>query len=174
MFFARAEDGQIDAIAALVNSAYRGQSAQAGWTHEGERLAGQRTDPATLRADLAAKPGAMILTLSDAPDGPVVACVWLEPLGGPAWTLGMLTVSPTRQDGQLGRRLLDACEAHVRAEGGQSLKITVIAGRDTLIAWYERRGFQLTGDEEPFPYGDERFGRPLTDDLKFLVMKKRL
>lgn len=174
MYLARAEDGHLDAIATLVNSAYRGQSAEAGWTHEARLLGGQRTDADSLRADLAARPEAAILTLSDTEGGAAVASVWLEPLGDTAWSLGMLAVSPTRQDGQLGRALIESCEAYARTRGGKTMKMTVIAGRDSLIAWYQRRGYALTGAEEPFPYGDERFGMPLTDDLKFLVLQKPL
>jgi hypothetical protein len=52
--------------------------------------------------------------------------------------------------------------------------MTVIFLRTTLIAWYERRGYRLTGEIEPFPYGDERHGRPLRDDLHFVVLEKHL
>jgi hypothetical protein len=52
--------------------------------------------------------------------------------------------------------------------------MTVVHLRDALIAWYERRGYILTGEVEPFPYGDERFGRPLRDDLHFVVLEKEI
>jgi len=52
--------------------------------------------------------------------------------------------------------------------------MTVLNVRDALIKWYERRGYVLNGETEPFPYGDERFGRPLRDDLHFIVLEKSL
>ena len=52
--------------------------------------------------------------------------------------------------------------------------MTVVWVRDALIAWYQRRGYSLTGETEPFPYGDERFGRPLRDDLHFVVLEKEI
>jgi hypothetical protein len=52
--------------------------------------------------------------------------------------------------------------------------MTVVNVRDILIAWYERRGYKLTKEIRPFPYGDERFGRPLRDDLYFVVLEKDL
>ena len=52
--------------------------------------------------------------------------------------------------------------------------MTVINVRDTLIAWYVRRGYALTGETEPFPYGDNRFGIPRRDDLHSVVLRKRL
>jgi len=52
--------------------------------------------------------------------------------------------------------------------------MTVIVQRAELIAWYERRGYVRTGERKPFPYGDERFGLPLRDDLEFEVLRKAL
>jgi len=50
----------------------------------------------------------------------------------------------------------------------------VLNVRESLIAWYIRRGYTLTGETQPFPYGDERFGRPLRDDLHFVVLVKEI
>jgi hypothetical protein len=44
--------------------------------------------------------------------------------------------------------------------------------RNALIGWYLRRGHRKTGETEPFPYGDDRFGAPLRDDLSFLLLEK--
>ena len=52
--------------------------------------------------------------------------------------------------------------------------MTVIRQRDDLIAWYERLGYRWTGQTEPFPYGNERFGIPRRPDLEFLVLSKPL
>ena len=80
----------------------------------------------------------------------------------------------TRELDGIGRAMLEAAEAHARAQGGTSMQMTVISVRDTLIAWYQRRGYALTGETQPFPYDDERFGEPQRDDLAFVVMKKGL
>jgi hypothetical protein len=48
------------------------------------------------------------------------------------------------------------------------------AQRLDLIAWYQRRGYRLTGRSRPFPYGDERFGIPRRPDLSFVELAKRL
>ncbi len=167
------QDHELADIAALVNSAYRGELATKGWTSESYLLGGQRTDEASLRADLAAKPGSTILTFRDEAEKPY-ACAWVEPTDSSAWYVGMVTVSPLRQDGGLGRAMLEACETYARARGGKRMRMTVISVRDTLIAWYERRGYRLTGETQPFPYGDDRFGLPQRDDLAFVVMEKGL
>lgn len=166
-------DSDLDAVAALVNSAYRGETSRAGWTTEADYLDGQRTDAATLRADLAEAPGAALLTLRDGADGPILGTVWLEPAGDGAWYLGMLTVQPDLQARQLGRTVLEAAEAYAVERGATRIQMTVVQIRDTLIAWYERRGYARTGETRPFPYDDQRFGVPRRDDLAFIVMEKR-
>ncbi|MBA4013503.1 MAG: GNAT family N-acetyltransferase [Phenylobacterium sp.] len=174
MRFSPADPSELPVIAALVNSAYRGESSRQGWTTEADYLGGQRTDAQTLARDLAADPQAVVMTLRDEPDGPLLGCVWLEPTEGGAWYLGMLTVRPDLQDRQLGRTMLAAAEAHVRELGALRVRMTVIQIRDTLIAWYERRGYARTGETRPFPYADARFGRPARDDLEFIVLEKAL
>jgi ribosomal protein S18 acetylase RimI-like enzyme len=170
MYLAPATDGDLDEVAVLVNRAYR---ADEGWTNEASYLGGQRTSMETLRADLATAPEAVLLTLRDGRDGPLLGVVWLEPAGEDAWRLGMLSVRPDLQDRKLGRRLLEDAEAFAIARGARRIRMTVIAIRDTLIAWYERRGYRATGEREPFPYEDQRFGLPNRDDLDFVVLEKQ-
>jgi GNAT superfamily N-acetyltransferase len=85
----------------------------------------------------------------------------------------MLTVRPDLQDQQLGRRMLAAAEDVARESGARRLRLTVINVRDSLIAWYGRRGYSLTGETLPFPF-DGRFGIARRDDLSFLVLEKPL
>ena len=174
MHISIAGETDLDAIVELVNSAYRGDSSRRGWTTEADFLGGQRTDPATLRGDLAARGGATLLVMRDAPQGELLGTVWLEPRDAEVWYLGMLTVRPDRQGQQLGRRLLDEAESFARARGARRMRMSVIPLRDTLIAWYERCGYARTGESLPFPYGDERYGLPLRDDLRFDVYEKAL
>jgi ribosomal protein S18 acetylase RimI-like enzyme len=168
-----ATNADMDAIAALVNSAYRGDSSRAGWTTEADYLEGQRTDAERLREQLAATPGAVLLALRD-DDGALLGSVWLEPRGTDTWYLGMFTIRPDLQARGLGRTLLDASERFAMSRGARTMRISVIQLRGPLIAWYERRGFRATGETVPFPYGDERNGIPLRNDLQLLVFEKRL
>jgi len=174
MIYALAVEPDFPALVALVNSAYRGQGAQAGWTTEAGYIDGQRIDLDSLRQDLAAAPQAVLLTLRDVEDGPLLGCVWLEPdshaPGDGAWYLGMLTIRPDQQDRKLGAALLAHGEAYARDRGARRVRMTVVHLRDTLIAWYQRRGYALTGETKPFPVG-ERFGRP-QKALEFVVLEK--
>jgi ribosomal protein S18 acetylase RimI-like enzyme len=74
----------------------------------------------------------------------------------------------------LGNLLLGEAEGFARERGAHRMRMTVIHLRTALIAWYERRGYRQTGKTKPFPYGDERFGRPLRDDLYFAILEKDL
>ena len=166
-----ATHGDVDAVVALVERAYRGEASRAGWTTEADLLDGQRTDTAAL-AETIATPGSRII-LAEASDG-LVGSVLLKDEGGTAY-LGMFAVHPSLQGGGIGRRLLDEAERLVRTElASTAIRMTVIAQRPELIAWYERRGYRITGEREPFPSGDERFGQPKRNDLYFVVMKKAL
>ena len=165
---------ELAAVAALVNGAYRGEGSRQGWTTEADDIGGQRTDPAMLAADLAAAPGARLLVMRDEPGGPLLGCVWLEPAEPGVWYLGMLTVRPDLQDRQLGRTLLAAAERSAAGEGAARIRITVVSIRDTLIAWYQRRGYALTGETRPFPYDEPLFGVPKRPDLAFVVLEKAL
>ena len=169
-----AADADLPMLADFVNSAYRGGSSRLGWTTEADYIDGQRTDEAWLRDELAAKPGAMLLTLRDAPGGPLLGCVWLELEGPDVWYLGMFTVRPDLQNRGLGRTLLAEAEDAVRARGAKRMRLGVLNVRDILIGWYKRRGYAPTGETHPFPYGDTRFGIPLRDDLCFTMFEKQL
>lgn len=173
MVIAPAADGDLDSVAALVNSAYRGESSRRGWTTEADYIDGLRTDAQSLRAEMAEKPGAVMLAMRERESDPPLGCVWLEPAGHEAWYLGMLTVRPDLQDRGLGRQMLAGAEDYVRAQGARTMSMVVISIRDTLIAWYQRRGYKLTGETKPFPYGSQ-FGIARRDDLEFVVLEKAL
>ena len=164
--------GDHEDIVALTNWAYRGTGPQSSWTVE-SYLQGERITAEALRADLAAAPDAQLLVWRAAA-GELLGHVWLEPMEDGAWYLGLLSVRPDRQDRKLGRSLLAGAEAFARARGARRIRLTVINVRDTLIAWYERRGYGLTGEVRPFPYGDDRFGRPQRDDLSFVVLERAI
>jgi ribosomal protein S18 acetylase RimI-like enzyme len=160
MIIAPATQADIGDIVSLVNSAYRGERVQAGWTNEIGLLAGHRTDPGMVAEVLATGSGTILL-MRDQDEAAT-------------WHLAMLTVDPRRQAGGLGRALLSKAEDYVRLQGAARVRMTVIWLRDSLIAWYERRGYRRTGLIEPFPYGDERVGVPLRNDLHFVVLEKAL
>jgi ribosomal protein S18 acetylase RimI-like enzyme len=136
------------ALKDLLEAAYRGDSARAGWNHEADILDDERTAPGEVEA-LLADPTVTILTARNG--AALIGCVAVTRKGTALGYLGMLCVLPTLQSGGLGRRLLDAAEDHARALGLAAMEMTVIDSRDALIAWYERRGYRRTGETRPFP-----------------------
>jgi ribosomal protein S18 acetylase RimI-like enzyme len=173
MLLKHAVEADYAAIIDLVNLAFRGTGPSASWNIE-NFIQGQRLNESLLREDLAAKPEAHLLTYRDDPEGPLLGTVLLDPQKDGVWYLGLLTVRPDLQNRQLGRTLLAAAEDFAKQRSARRIQMTVVNIRATLIAWYERRGYTLTGETKPFPYGDERFGRPLLDDLHFVVLEKEI
>ena len=162
----------IPALHGLIESAYRGEASRAGWTTEADLLDGQRTDPDDLTGILA-DPKQGLLTAWRGDD--LVGCILIADRGEGTGYFGMLSISPTLQGGGLGRRLVEAAHAALADRfGARRVRISVFPQRETLIGWYERLGYRLTGDTLPFPYGNPRFGLPLRDDLYFLVMERAL
>lgn len=174
MLLNRAVESDYPSIVELANLAFRGTGPNASWNTEVVFIEGSRLTDSLLREDLAAKPDGRLLTYRDEPEGPLLGTVWLEPQDEGIWYLGLLAIRPDLQKRQLGRNLLTAAEDVVREQGAHRMRMTVVNVRETLIAWYLRRGYLLTGETKPFPYGDERFGRPLRDDLHFVVLEKAL
>jgi ribosomal protein S18 acetylase RimI-like enzyme len=169
-----ASPADVTAVVALVESAYRGEQSLAGWTSEAELIAGQRTDAAMVSA-LVAEPGAHVLLAEEA--GILRGCCELREPGSPGGSayFGLFAVQPSLQGGGYGRIVLAQAERIARdGFGAAVLEMTVIRQRESLIAWYERRGYQRTGQTRPFPYGDERFGLPKVSGLEFATLAKPL
>lgn len=159
----------IPAIVTLVESAYRGDSGRRGWTTESDLLDGQRTDAAGVAA-LLDQPHGMILLAERG--GVLLASCHVERQGDFGY-FGMFAVDPLRQGDGLGKAVLAEAERIARDEWGcRAMHMTVIVQRAELIAFYERRGYRRTGEFQPFPYGDERFGVPRRGDLSFEVLRK--
>jgi GNAT superfamily N-acetyltransferase len=174
MFLEPATEADYPAIIDLLNVAFRATGPTASWNIQAGVIEGQRTSDSLLREDLSASPAAHLLVHRDPADGTIQGTVWLDPQGEGVWYLGLLTVRPTLQKQQRGRALLAAAEEFAKQRGARRIRMTVLNVRDTLLSWYERRGYTLTGETKPFPYHDKRFGNPLRDDLYFVLLEKAL
>lgn len=157
------------ALEQLVNSAYRGESSRKGWTTEADLLDGIRTHQQQLTEQITADDSVM-LVITDTNDA-IIACVYLQDKE-PVLYLGMLTVQPNLQATGNGKKLLAASEAYAQWLGRTGMQMTVISVRHELIAWYQRRGYRLTGEKMPFPK-HLALGIP-KQSLEFLVLEKNL
>ena len=174
--FRPATHADTDAVIALVESAYRGDASRAGWTTEADFLDGRRTGEDDIAACIDRERSLILLGERD---GELLACahvaVELADDGVEAGYFGMFSVRPMLQGGGVGKAMLAEAERIARDEWQlPAMRMTVIDIRDELIAFYQRRGYHRTGILKPFPYGDERFGIPRRDDLRFEVLEKRL
>ena len=133
----------------VIERAYRGDSARGGWTHEADLIDGARTDAATLEGIVDDSHQRLLIA---AQDGAPVGCVQVTDRGGGLCYLGLLCVDPALQAGGLGTQLIAAAEAAAREDfGAVQMEMTVIDVRAELIAYYERRGYRVSGEKRDFP-----------------------
>jgi len=157
----------IDKLILLINSAYRGESAKKGWTHEASLIEGDsRIDKDSLEK-MMIDPNATILKYEE--NEQIFGCVYLEKKNSSLY-LGLLSVSPDVQAKGIGKKLLKVAEEHALLINCNKIEMTVITMRTKLIAWYERHGYHQTNQTQPFPE-NERFGTPVKP-LEFVVMEK--
>jgi GNAT superfamily N-acetyltransferase len=160
------------AVAALINTAYRGVPSRRGWTSEADLIEGTRTDAAAITEILEAPDNAILLIRGHSA---LNGCVHLQKATATTTYFGMLSVRPAMQGSLLGRSLLAAAERYARAHfGAERIELTVIEQREELLAWYERRGYSRSGEIRPFPYDDTRLGTPSREDLRFVVLERRI
>jgi len=156
----------LPAIHPVIERAYRGETARAGWTHEADLIIeSPRTDIATLAA-IVDDPDQRLL-IADAGDH-LLGCVQVTSKGDGLAYLGLLCVDPTLQSGGLGKQLVTAAEDCARdVFGASAMEMTVIDKRTELIAFYERRGYSNSGEKRDFPV-------PLDPPLFMDVLVKEL
>lgn len=159
-----------DAIADLVNAAYRGESSRRGWTTEADLLDGRRTTADEIR-QLIRAPDSIILLCTDA--GGLLGSVHVAQVDRHAH-IGMFVVSPPLQGKGVGKQLLEAAERTAQQEWSvRQAVMHVITRRAELIAFYERRGYVRTGVCHAFPENPAMW-IPKVTDLQLEVLEKQL
>lgn len=146
--FHKAELNDAEAIADLVNSAYRGETSRAGWTTEADLLDGLRITTPEVAA-LIRRDDAFVLVgvLRDQ----VVACIACEHNENTA-KFGLIAVKPSLQNKGYGREMIQAAEAITAREWRVAgFYMSVITLRTELVEFYERLGFERSGQFEDFP-----------------------
>lgn len=155
-------------IARLVNAAYRPHPDAGGWTHEAHLVQGERTSHQQVEV-LIRTSAVLVGILTER----VVACAHISTEGEEAH-IGMLAVEPSLQAGGLGKALLKRAEEYAsQVLGATDLILIVLRNRSELIAFYQRRGYQLTGTVVDYPV-DAGVGTPIVESLDLEVLYKRV
>ena len=156
------------AITALIEEGYRGEESRRGWTSEAHLIEGNRTSVAEIEALIAA-PNARFIMAFD--KSALIGCALIKNESGEGY-FGMFAVKPARQGGGHGKQILAHAERKIRDLWNcPRIAMTVISIREDLVAYYERRGYTVTGTK-PFPF-DREPGAKRTD-FHFVVLTKVL
>ena len=164
-------------VAALIERAYRGPETAGRWDSESHLLAGPRTSVEEIKGLI--ERGDSRFVLAEA-DNQIIGCALIQrtdvtfkvqfgrcaaagALESTAKTMpsqsmagcyfGMFATDPTSRSVGLGKQVLAEAEGRARhLFDARAMVMTVINVRSELIAWYERRGYRLTGARSPFPF----------------------
>jgi len=156
-----AEAKNAEAIARLVNFAYRSKLINNGWSNESELVAGHRIDDESVLA-LMQQPQSVILLCNM--DKRLLACAHLLNTDGTVY-LGMLSVIPEVQGMGIGKRMLQQAEDYAwNNMEADAIIMDVISQRTELISFYQRRGYVIHGQEKEYPV-HLNIGEPLQNNL---------
>jgi ribosomal protein S18 acetylase RimI-like enzyme len=163
----------VPSVEELVHIAYRGGKATVSWKNEDYLVKGPRIAAPQLHELVASNTDAILLaeTKNDPPQ--LVGCVLIEKQGSDAH-IGLLSVHPEFQNLGLGKLLVSAAEQHAQSLFKcAAAKMFVLSGRDELLKWYKRLGYEETGETTQFP-GPETGLTAILSDAHFIVISKPL
>lgn len=167
-FISIASTQHVDAIVALLNSAYRGEASLQGWTTEAHLIGGTIRTNTQQVLQLIQQPNSIFLIYINS-ENTVVGCVNLQ-VNEKGIYLGMFSVQPKQQGAGIGKQLLLAAEAFALQQKKHKIYMTVISVRKELIDWYVRNGYTVTNEIIPF-IEDDVTGNHL-QKLEFVVLEK--
>ncbi|SEN56560.1 GNAT family N-acetyltransferase [Nitrosomonas marina] len=154
-------------ICDLINLTYRGET---GWTRETHIIGGDRTNLDEISAAMA-KPDAQFYVVYL--DQLLAACIYLSREQCHAY-IGFFSVHPNYQGIGVGKHILHQAEIIARQElAAQRIRMFVVSQRPELIAFYQRRGYQRVGNQEPYPL-QLKIGVPKVEGLTIEYLEKRI
>lgn len=184
----------VPALESLLNRCYRNAE---GWTNESQLIGGIRTTQDELKRVIEDSNQYLFVypqTETEQRDGQetgeMLACICVQgqpesdaikeavnDQGSRKAYIGMFAVHPELQGQGIGDVVLTAAETFAMRHFGSEthpcrLTMSILNHRPELLAYYQRRGYQLTGESIAFP-DDGNNGEPLRDDLRLLELEKK-
>jgi N-acetylglutamate synthase-like GNAT family acetyltransferase len=167
--FRAASKSDTEAIAQLVNEAYRPESNASGWTHESGLVSGSRTSVSQV-TEIMSRPDSVILV--GLKGTVIVACVHVEKDGSHCH-IGMLAVSPMLQGEGAGKKMLAHAEMYASEKfRPEKFTMVVVSSRSELISFYLRRGYKKTNFVTDYPLSAGT-GTPKFPGLKIEALEKQ-
>lgn len=159
------EDAQ--AIAILVNSAYRPTGDIKGWTHESELISGERSNAKQVSSLV--RDNSYVLVAVE--NGNIVACVHVE-IHGLNAHIGMLATCPKIQGLGYGKEMLSYAENFASKNFSVTKYVMkVLLARKELLDFYIRRGYIKTDSTYDYPIS-AGVGSPKVTNLQVGVLEK--
>ena len=154
----------------LINLAYRAES-ERSWTTEKAFVDGTRITNEQLSEDLSRSN--FKLFVGENEQGLLVACIGLS-LDHNSVEIGTFAIDSSVQNLGYGKQMLNYVEAYVAQSCSEvrDLIMYVLDVRSELIAYYQRRGYQITGHTAPYPV-NANVGQPLVP-IQLIEMKKAI
>ncbi len=194
VFLRQAEASDVDALEQLLNRCYRQAE---GWTNEADLVGGIRTTKDELLAVINDPKHYVFIypkTTTSERDGKetgeLLGCIAVDikddvatnqRAGNQKAYIGMFAVLPELQGLGVGHQILQAAETFAQrhlqsntqtpAQNLARLTMSILSHRPELLAYYQRRGYQLNGNSMPFPV-DGNNGEPKRQDLELLELEK--
>jgi ribosomal protein S18 acetylase RimI-like enzyme len=170
--FSKAELVDTEAIAQLINSAYRGETSRKGWTTEADILDGLRTTTADVAKMINRHDAFILIGVLKDEIVATICCERQKIAGKYTVHFGMIAVKPTLQNKGYGKDLINAAETITSREWRVAgFHMTVISLRHELIEFYERLGYERTGEFKDFP-AESPLWHPKVDGLMLEYLVK--
>ncbi|OOR87747.1 hypothetical protein B0181_09840 [Moraxella caviae] len=154
----------------LLDCCYR---TDAGWTNEAALIGGIRTTEDEIIQTINKEGSYLFVFDNPTNDGDfnLLACIGVQFTnmhGKNIAYIGTFAVSPKLQGKGIGNTLLSAVETfatrHAESRALDGFAMSILSHRPELLAYYQRRGYQMTDHAMPFP-DDGKNGKPKRDDL---------
>ncbi|MGR2824752.1 GNAT family N-acetyltransferase [Acinetobacter sp. 1124_18A] len=168
--FRLAQFADIPQLVDLINTSYREQQGRS-WTTELEFVKGQRITEHQLEEQLQLSNSTLLV--GETNSSKIVACIGLT-FENNQVEVGTFCTDPHVQNMRVGRSVLEYAEQYALKEVPHltNAVMYVLDVRSELIAYYERRGYVKTDNEQPYPV-EANVGVPIVP-IKLIEMKKDL